>query len=334
MTSWTGRGVAVTGGAGFIGHRLVSKLVELGANVIVADDLSKGSIQNLGHLLTRIKLKTVDLLDPKISIELLRDVDICFHLAARIGGIGYFHKSPASSLRDNSILNLNLWDAAIKSDCKMVCLSSSMVFERTKVFPTPEKALNESPPPMSGYGFSKLVAEYIARTYHEQFGLNYLIIRPFNAYGPGETPGEYIGYAHVIPDLVNKTLSGQYPLQILGSGQQTRSYTFVDDIADAIIYVTERCENDDFNIGTGIETSVLELAKKIWSICGRDEPFAFQTMQTFEHDVPRRVPDVSKLFGMGWRPKFDLDTGLKINIEWLRKKIRVGDALGEVDKVS
>ena len=94
---------------------------------------------------------------------------------------------------------------------------------------------------MSDHGFSKLVAEYVARTYHAQFGVNYLIIRPFNAYGPGEKPGEYMGYAHVFPDLVHKTLSGHYPLQILGSGQQTRSYTFVDDIAEAMIYLTERC---------------------------------------------------------------------------------------------
>jgi len=99
---------------------------------------------------------------------------------------------------------------------------------------------------MSGYGFSKLVAEHVTRTYHEEFGVKYVIVRPFNACGPGELPGEYVGYAHVIPDLIKKTVEGQYPLEILGSGKQTRSYTYVDDVADGILHVTERIENEDF----------------------------------------------------------------------------------------
>jgi UDP-glucose 4-epimerase len=319
MTAWRDKRVLVTGGAGFIGHRLVAKLVELGATVRVVDDLSKGTSKNLEGLFDKIEFRNDNLLEPGIAKKLLDDVGICFHLAAKIGGIGYFHKTAASSLRDNSIMNFNLWDAARDHDVKMVCLSSSMVFERAKIFPTPENALHESPPPMSGYGFSKLVAEYIAKTYHDEFGIKYLIIRPFNAYGPGETAGDYVGYAHVIPDLVKKTISDQYPLEILGSGTQTRSYTYVDDIADAIIYLTERCENDDFNIGTGVETSVLDLAKKIWLMCGREEEFAVKKTSPFEYDVQKRVPDISKILKLGWRPRMDLDEGLKNTVQWLRK---------------
>jgi nucleoside-diphosphate-sugar epimerase len=322
MTFWQARQVLVTGGAGFIGHRVVQKLIELGANVTVVDDLSKGAMENLQSVLTRIQFSSDNLLDAGVTEKLLSNIDICFHLAAKIGGIAYFHRTPAESLRDNSIMNFNLWDAAKGSDVKMVCLSSSMVFERTNLHPTSEIALERCPPPMSGYGFSKLVAEYISRTYHEQFGIDYLIVRPFNAYGPGETPGDYVGYAHAIPDLIKKTLSDQYPLEILGSGQQTRSYTYVDDVADAIIFLAERCKNDDFNIGTGVETSVLDLAKRIWSLCHRKDAFAIKQMPGLEYDVQKRVPDVSKIQKLGWKPKVDLDQGLKITIRWLKSKLQ------------
>ena len=310
----------MTGGAGFIGNKVVSGLVNSGADVTIVDNLSKGHLDNLRGILHSVKFQEDDLLTSGTLTNTLKDTDACFHLAAKIGGITYFHKTPASSLRENSIMNLRLWEAAIDSDCLMICLSSSMVFERASSFPTPETAVSTSPPPLTGYGFSKLVAEYIARTYFEEYGVRFLIVRPFNAYGPGEVPGDYVGYAHVIPDLIKKTLSGQYPLEILGGGNQTRSYTYVDDIADAILYVAERFENDDFNIGTGVETTVRDLAEKIWSICGRTEPLLFKSNNGLKYDVLRRVPDVTKLFERGWRPKYSLDDGLQITINWLKEK--------------
>lgn len=321
MSYWQNKNILVTGGAGFIGSRVATKLVELGANVRVADNLSKGQSSNLEKIIDKIEFHQLNLLKQENAEKSLENIDVCFHLAAIIGGIGYFHKYPATSVRDNSILNLNLWDAAKKNKPKMVCLSSSMVFERASVFPTPEKAVETSPPPLTGYGFSKLVAEYIAKTYFEEFGVPYVIARPFNAYGPGEVPGDYIGYSHIIPDLVKKIFSGQYPLEIFGSGEQTRSYTYVDDLADAIIFIAEKAENDDFNIGTGVETSVKQLAEKIWKICGRKEELKFKHLATFEHDVKKRVPDISKITSLGWKPKTDLDSGLKITVDWLKRRL-------------
>ena len=297
------------------------QLVQNGAKVTVVDNLSKGNMENLRSVLSGVEFHDEDLLTSRTMKSVLKDTDICFHLAAKIGGIAYFHRTPASSLRENSIMNFNLWDAAIDSDCMMVCLSSSMVFEKTSVFPTPETAVKTSPPPLTGYGFSKLVAEYVARTYLEEYGVSFLIVRPFNAYGPGEVPGDYVGYAHVIPDLIEKSLSGQYPLEILGTGEQTRSYTYVDDIADAILYVTERFRNEDFNIGTGVETTVVDLGRKIWSLCGRSEPFQIKTSPGLQHDVLKRVPDVTKLLDGGWRPRYTLDEGLRINVKWLKDRL-------------
>jgi nucleoside-diphosphate-sugar epimerase len=318
LSYWKGKEVLVTGGAGFIGHRLVARLLDLGANISVLDDLSKGSKQNLAPHLDRIRFLQIDLLNSTVVKDSFKGCQVCFHLAAKIGGIGYFHKMPATILRDNSIMNFNLWDAAVEADAKMVCLSSSMVFERASSFPTSESTVITSPPPKSGYGFSKLLSEYIARTYYEEFGVKYLIARPFNVYGEGELPGEYVGYAHAIPDLIGKVLGGQYPLEILGSGNQTRCYTYVDDVVDGMLFIAERTENDDFNIGTNVETTVIELAERIWRLCERKEPIKFEHTPSFKDDVQRRFPDVSKMMRLGWTCSTGLDEGLKKTIEWVK----------------
>jgi len=313
--------VLVTGGAGFIGSRVVNKLVERNCRVRVVDDLSKGEAKNLEPVSDEIEFVRGDLLRHETAEKVMKDIDVCFHFAAKIGGIGYFHRYPATSIRDNGILNVNLWDAAKETKPKMVCISSSMVFERANVFPTPETAVETSPPPMTGYGFSKLMSEYIARTYYEEFEIPFIIARPFNAYGPGETPGDYTGYAHVIPDLVKKVLSGQYPLEILGDGMQSRSYTYVDDVADGIIFVTEHAENDDFNVGNGVETSITELAELIWKLCGKKEPLKLKHLPPLKYDVKRRVPDISKIKNLGWKPSVNLERGLKITIDWLKTRL-------------
>lgn len=139
---WSRKKVLVTGGAGFIGQRLVRKLVNLGADVTVVDDLSKGAARNLQEVVDRIEFNNTNILDANMAKQVMKNAEVCFHLAAKIGGIGYFHKTPAESLRDNSLMSFNLWDAARGTNTKMVCLSSSMVFERASTFPTPESALD------------------------------------------------------------------------------------------------------------------------------------------------------------------------------------------------
>lgn len=317
---WLNKKVLVTGGAGFIGSRVVAQLVEAGARVRVVDDLSKGEASNLAGIIDKVEFIQGDLLDIKITRQCMEDIEVCFHFAAKIGGIGFFHKYPATSIRDNALMNLNLWDAAKDTGTRMVCVSSSMVFERTSVFPTPETAVESSPPPLTGYGFSKLITEYISRTYYDEFSVPYVIVRPFNAYGPGENPGDWVGYSHVIPDLVSKILSGQYPLEILGSGKQVRSYTYVDDVADGIIFAATYAENDDFNIGMGEETSVIQLSEMLWRLCQREEPLKFKHLVPYQYDVQKRVPDTSKIRKLGWQAKTPLEEGLKTTIQWLKNR--------------
>src|SRR5206468_10291141 len=155
--------------------------------------------------------------------------------------------------------------------------ASSMVVEQATEFPTPESHIDEIPPPRSAYGFSKLAGEWWCKALHDEHGLPYTICRPFNAYGPGEVPEDEPGIAHAVPDLIKKVLSGQRPLQIFGSGEQTRTLTHIDDIADGIVTSMSHPagENEDFNISASEELTVAEIARIVWVACGED-PGAFE----------------------------------------------------------
>ncbi|HEX2025080.1 MAG TPA: NAD-dependent epimerase/dehydratase family protein, partial [Actinomycetota bacterium] len=259
----------VTGGAGFIGSAVVRSLHDRGHDVRVVDNRSKAGG---GRLPRDVEVLEGDVSDRETCARALDGADLCFHLAARIGGIGYFHRYPADILAENNAMLSTVFRTATETGTKVVYVSSSMVFERATEFPTPEEALDRSAPPFSAYGFSKLVGEWYCRAFHEQYGTRFAIARPFNAYGPGEYPEAEPGLAHVIPDLIEKILRGDRPIPILGDGSQTRSFTYVDDVGDAIVTIGMHpdADGEDFNIGTGVETSIRELLSLLWRACGRD----------------------------------------------------------------
>jgi UDP-glucose 4-epimerase len=303
--------ILVTGGAGFIGSAVVRELLGKGYRVRVVDNMSKPS----SRVPEDVEFIRADLADPKAARDTFHGVRACINLAARIGGIGYFHKLPATILSENNCIYSSTFEAAVEHRLeRMIFVSSSMVFESAIRFPSREDELLSMPPPFTAYGFSKLVGEWYGRAFFDQHGLRYTICRPFNAIGPDEEAGDEVGEAHVIPDLVKKVLSGQHPLELLGDGQQTRCFTHVRDIARGIVMALEsdKAVNEDFNLGTADEITMLELARRIHGLCAPERPFEVTYVPGFSSDIRRRVPDGSKAKRLlGWEPRISLDDGLR-----------------------
>jgi len=303
--------VVVTGGAGFIGSEVTRQLVARGYLVTVIDDLSKA-----GHEVPPgVEFHKADLTVPGVADELFAGHTACLNLAAKIGGIGYFHEFPATILSENNKLYSMTFDAAVKS---------SLVFESATIFPSKESDLQSIPPPVSAYGFSKLSGEWYCHAFSDQFGLPFTICRPFNAYGVNEYPGEDVGYAHVIPDLTKKILDGQRPLELLGDGEQTRAFTHVRDIARGIITALESdaAVNQDFNISARQETRIVELAEQIFTICAPGETFQWRSAPAFTYDIRRRIPDTTKARDLlGFESEVSLSEGLREVVDWLRSSL-------------
>jgi UDP-glucose 4-epimerase len=321
--------ILVTGGAGFIGSAVVRRLLHDGRSVRVVDDLSKGKASNVPEGCEQL---TGDLTDPDVARAAFHDVDVCFHLAAKIGGIGYFHRYPASILDENNLMLSSVFREATDAGARVVYVSSSMVFERTSEFPTPEDAIDRSPSPFSAYGFSKLIGEWYCRAFHEQHGLPYAIARPFNAYGPGELPEDEPGLAHVIPDLIRKILQGGASIEIFGDGSQVRSFTYVDDVADAIVTIGFHpdAQGEDFNIGTGVETSIRNLLDMLLVLCAEQGARDVVSSDPLPVDVVRRVPDVTKIrTRLGWNAGVPLEEGLRRTVDWYRSVAPSGLSVGK-----
>jgi nucleoside-diphosphate-sugar epimerase len=311
--------VLVTGGAGTIGAAVVKRLLgDPAYEVRVSDQRMAPQWMREG-----CEVHTGDLRVPEQALVATRGCTHVVHLAAIVGGIANFHRLPHTLTEVNNALYNAVIRAALELEVeRFVYVSSSMVFERAELFPTPEDYLPQCPVPLSAYGFSKLTGEVYCRAAHEQHGFPYTICRPFNAYGPGEMPDAEPGIAHAVPDLIDKVLSGQRPLEIFGSGEQTRTLTHVDDIADGIVTAmgSPAGLNEDFNISSSRELTIAEIARIVWETCGEDpEAFELTHLPTFAVDVQRRWPLVEKARRLlGWQAQIEVEDGIAATVRWLR----------------
>src|SRR3954470_7066122 len=317
--------VLVTGGAGTIGAAVVRRLVrDADFEVRVSDQREAPE-----WMRQSCEVHTGDLRSLEEARLATGGCDYVVHLAAIVGGIRNFHELPHTLLEANNALYNSVFRAALEQRVRrLVYVSSSMVFERATEFPTTEEHLRECPIPRSAYGFSKLSGEWYCRALAEEHGLPFTICRPFNAYGPGELPDPEPGIAHMVPDLISKVLAGQRPLEIFGSGEQTRTLTHVDDIADGVVTAmsSPAGENEDFNISAADELTVAEIARVIWEACGED-PAAFELkhLPSFEVDVQRRWPSVEKARKLlGWEAKVGVREGIARTVDWMREQELVG----------
>ena len=332
--------ILLTGSQGFIGSYICNELLSHGHKVVGIDNFSKyGKLKRPQDKHENFKLYEIDVLDNEFhNVVMNEKPDMIIAGAAMIGGIAYFHKFAYDLMATNERIMAQTFDAAIAGYKegflkRIIVMSSSMVYENTNIYPTPESALAITPPPLSTYGFQKLACEYFAKGAYEQYGLPYSIVRPFNCVGVGEedsisehevTSGNIkLMMSHVLPDLINKVLKGQNPLHILGCGDQVRCYTNGTDLARGIRLVIEsdKAVNNDFNLSTSTATTVLDLAKKIWSYLKPNEEFKYVCDTGFEYDVQMRVPDTTKAKEiLGFEAIISLDDSILEVIKYMENK--------------
>lgn len=332
--------VLLTGSQGFIGSYVAQELLDNGYRVIGIDDYSKYGLVKRSHdNHPNFKLKKGDILGPSWSFRCgtwsdADSFDYIIHLAAKIGGIKYFHKYAYDLLTKNNAIDRAIFDLAIeRKPKKLVYFSSSMVFESGEA-PHHEDDLSDIPPPKSTYGFSKLSGEYYCKGMLEQYGIPFNIVRPFNCVaGEGEDTAkdedpndldQYgISLAHVIPDFVYKAIKKINPFPIYGDGSQIRCFTHAKDIARGTRIVMEKGkDNYDYNIIRYEPITMLDLAKKIWKKVNPNTKFVPMFIKPFRYDVQNR-----SAYGtfaeetLGFKAEISLDESLDEVIHHMRAKL-------------
>ena len=315
--------VLVTGGAGTIGAAVVRRLLgDPDFEIRVSDQRPAPDWMREGSSPHRRPAR------PRGgSRARSRGCSHVIHLAAIVGGIANFHKLPFTLSEANHALYNAVFRAAIDEGVeRFTYVSSSMVFEQRRASSRRREAyLPDCPPPRSAYGWSKLAGEVYCRAAHDEHGLPFTICRPFNAYGPGELPDAEPGIAHAVPDLIRKSLARLRPLPIFGSGEQTRTLTHVDDIADGIVTAMAHPAglNEDFNISAvrGADRRP-DRAPVLGGVRQRPAAdFELEHLPSFEVDVQRRWPSVEKAERLlGWRARIGVREGIAQTAGWLRQQ--------------
>jgi len=303
----------VTGGAGFIGSNLVDALLERGDEVVVVDDLSTGREANLEGALARgAALHRTDIRDGEALAALVAETapEVIFHLAAQID----VRKSvidPAWDARINVEGTVNVLEAARRAGVGRVVNTSTggAIYGEVDLIPTPE---TQEPFPMAGYGQSKYCAERYCGLYRRLHGLSTVTVRLGNVYGPRQDP---LGEAGVIAIFCGRLVSGRRPT-IFGDGTQTRDYVYVGDVVAAQLAAAAAPEaSGEFNVGTGRETSVLELVEALKQAAGDGDGFEPEFAEARLGEIQRSCLDVTRARdGLGWEARTGLGEGMRMTL--------------------
>ncbi len=317
MGFWKDKRVLVAGGTGFIGSHVVERLLSLGAQVRVADNMENGDLANLEGVFDDIEWIQDDLREPECCQRTVSGTEVVLNLGARVGGIAYNLSHQGIMFRDNALLGIQLLEAARKEGVqRYLVVSSACVYPRDCLIPTPESEgfVREPEPTNLGYGWAKRFAEVAARMYHEEFGMSIAIARPYNAYGPRDHFDEE--KAHVIPALIRRVFGGENPVVVWGDGDQTRSFLYVEDLAEGLLRLAEHCsEPDPVNLGTEEEVTIRELVERLIQISGRELEIRFDPSKPAGQ--PRRNCDTTKARERcGFHARTPLAEGLQRTVEW------------------
>ncbi len=302
----------VTGGAGFIGSHITRTLVERGHEVTVIDNFHSGKQENIHGLRStgQVTLAEGSITDLDFLKGNFEGVDGVCHEAAIIS-VPWSVEHPQETAAVNGMGTLNVLIAA--RDCgvkKVVVASSSAVYGDNPELPKREEML---PEPMSPYALSKMTGEYLGAVFSRSYSLDFVALRYFNVYGPGQDPAS--AYAAVIPKFITRILNGQVPL-VYGDGSQTRDFIYVADVVKANLCAMEKSVEGIFNVASGERTSVNELAKLI------PELMDVSVQPTYEQprkgDILHSYADISRMKQELFTPDISLRTGLKETVAWYR----------------
>jgi len=314
----------ITGGAGFIGSHLAERLLEDGHEVMVLDNLSTGSIDNIAHLKGRAGFSyTIDSVTTEsLLAELIDGSDVVFHLAAAVG-VKLIVEQPVHTIETNVHGTEVVLKHANKKKKLVFIASTSEVYGKSTDVPFREAAdlvLGPTSKHRWAYACSKLIDEFLALAYWKEKKLPVVIVRLFNTVGPRQT-GQY---GMVLPTFVRQALAG-HPITVFGDGTQSRSFTFVGDVVDALVRLAgdKRAIGEVFNIGNTGEVTIADLAARVKTMTGSCSPIHYipydQAYEAGFEDMPRRVPDISKIRAfMGYEPKMQLDDIIRTVIEHMR----------------
>lgn len=303
----------ITGGCGFIGSHLADRLLADGHEVWAIDDLSTGSIYNIEHLKTHPRYHyTIDtIMNTPVTCELVDRVDIVVHLAAAVG-VKLIVESPVRTIETNVRGTEVVLHCAAKKKKRVFVASTSEVYGKTDKVPFSEDADLVMGPTTKGrwsYACSKALDEFLALAYWKEKKLPTTVIRFFNTVGPRQTAQ----YGMVVPTFVQQALANE-PITVYGDGKQSRSFTYVGDVVEALVRLmsTEDSIGEVINIGNDREISIEDLALLIRERVGSSSDLTYipydQAYEAGFEDMPRRVPDVSKLLRLtGFRPTTALE---------------------------
>ncbi len=316
--------ILVTGGTGFLGSNLVKRLVKEKNNVTVFDNNFRGSIQNIENN-KNLKLINGDIRILNQVKNSLKNIDVIFHLAF-INGTKYFYENP-SLVMDVGIKGmLNLLDAVKDSSVKKIILaSSSEVYQTPKQIPTDENIeciIPDIKNPRFSYGGSKIINELLLMHNENAKLIDKIIFRPHNVYGPN------MGWEHVIPEIIKKIFfatnylknkSGS--IEIQGSGNETRSFCYIEDAIDSLLLLNSQGKNNEiYNIGNDNEISIRELINYIQEYLSVE--VSIITNNLSKGSTKRRNPNLKKIKNLGFKNKINIEDGLKKTIDWYIKNIK------------
>lgn len=304
----------VTGGAGFIGSHLVETLVAKGAEVVVLDDFSTGKRENLEPFMDRIRLVEGSVVDPEVCGDAMRDVDFVLHQAA-LGSVPRSVADPLTTHEVNLNGTLNVLIAARDAGVKRVVYAgSSSAYGDTEELPKDEDMI---PRPLSPYAVSKLGGEQYCKAFHASYGLPSIALRYFNVFGPRQDPTSR--YAAVIPLFFTAALEKRSPT-IYGDGQQTRDFTYVDNVVQANLLACQAPEaafGNVFNVGCGERISIRFLWDEIASITGAETAPVFEDAR--RGDVRDSLASVHRAAStFGFRTRVDVRQGLRKALDWFQ----------------